>query len=276
MGADLYEQNAQVRDRFDQARDILGIDLPNIMFNGSEEDLKQTKITQPAIYLHSIALFEHVSLTADAFAGHSLGEFTALVASGALSFEDGLRIVAARGAAMQAAGEAQEGTMAAIIGLANEQVEELCVQASKIAMVVPANFNATGQVVISGTPAGVSKAIELAKAAGCRLAKELPVSGAFHSDLMNAALDGLMQALDKANFSDAKHPVYANVNAEPATKAEQLRQNVIEQLTQPVRWTQSLLKMQEDGFDTFVEVGPGKVLQGLVKRTLKGVTIEGY
>lgn len=277
MAKDLYQESEKAKHLLDSTSDILGYDLLKIMFEGDENELKQTRITQPAIFVHSIARLQSVDdIQAQAVAGHSLGEFSALVAAGALSFEEGLQLVSARGEAMQKAGDKHAGSMAAIIGLDDDLVRDLCHEASKIDMVVPANFNATGQVVVSGTENGVDALVNLAKDAGCRMAKKLPVSGAFHSPLMADALIDLKAALDKVVFKDAQIPVYANVNAKAWIKAEDLRNNVIEQLQNPVLWTQTLNRLQVDGFTDFVEVGPGKVLQGLTKRTLKGVTIKGY
>lgn len=276
MAKDWYESNAHAKSMMDKANELLGYKLTEIMFDGDAETLKQTKYTQPAIFLHSIIRFSILNETADAVAGHSLGEFTALVAANALSFEDGLSIVSERGQAMQDSGLANEGSMAAIIGMSDEEVVAICEEAAKIAMVVPANFNANGQIVISGTVAGVEKAIDLAKEKGCRMAKQLPVSGAFHSPLMADALPRLKTALDKATFKTATCNVYANFTALPTKDADLLKQNVIDQLQNPVLWTQTLQNMQNDGVQDFIEIGPGNVLQGLIKRTLKDVTFSGY
>lgn len=276
MAKDWYASNNQAKKLMDSANELLGYSLTDIMFEGDAEILKQTKYTQPAIFLHSIVRFMLLNETADVVAGHSLGEFSALVAANAISFEDGLHIVSERGQAMQDSGNANEGAMAAIIGMTNNDVIDLCSEAAKTAMVVPANFNANGQIVISGTVEGVEKALELAKEQGCRMAKLLPVSGAFHSPLMADALPRLKSALEKATFNNATCNVYSNFTAKPSKDASTLKQNVIDQLQNPVLWTQSLQNMQADGVTDFVEIGPGNVLQGLVKRTLKDVTFSGY
>jgi len=276
MAKDWYESNDQAKNIMERANELLGYKLTDIMFEGDAEILKQTRYTQPAIFLHAVVRYILLNETPDAVAGHSLGEFSALVAAKALSFEDALSIVSERGQAMQDSGLANEGAMAAIIGMPDEKVIAICEQAAQEAMVVPANFNANGQIVISGTVKGVEKAIELAKEQGCRMAKLLPVSGAFHSPLMADALPRLTAALDKATFSDASCNVYANYTAKPTKEAAELKQNVIDQLQNPVLWTQTLQNMQKDGIQDFVEIGPGNVLQGLVKRTLKGVTFSGY
>lgn len=276
MAKDWYDTNSQAKDMMDKANELLGYSLTDIMFEGDVETLKQTKYTQPAIFLHSVVRFVLLNESPDAVAGHSLGEFSALVAAKALSFEDALRIVSERGQAMQESGLANEGSMAAIIGMTDDQVISLCEEASKEAMVVPANFNANGQIVISGTIPGVEKAMELAKEQGCRMAKQLPVSGAFHSPLMADALPRLKNALDNATFSEATCNLYSNFTAKPTREAALLKQNVIDQLQNPVLWTQSLHQMQTDGITDFIEIGPGNVLQGLVKRTLKDVTFSGY
>ncbi len=267
MGKDLYEEYAPARELFEQANEILGYRLSDVMFEGSAEELKQTKITQPAIFLHSIvkARLAGDAFQPDAVAGHSLGEFTALVAAGALSFEDGLQLVQKRALAMQKACEATESTMAAIVGLDDKTIEEVC--ASIEETVVPANYNCPGQLVISGTVKGVELAVEKLKEAGAKKAIILQVGGAFHSPLMQPAKEELQAAIEATPFNPPCCPVYQNVNARPETDPEAIRRNLVEQLTAPVRWTQTLLRMMEDGVQEFVEVGGnGKVLRGFVLR----------
>jgi len=278
MGQSHYEDNEKFASYVDRANEVLGFDLKQIMFEGPEEKLKQTEFTQPAIFLHSIALFNTLDATPDMVAGHSLGEFSALVACGAIAFEDALKIVRRRGELMQKAGENNPGTMAAVIGMDDEVVERICKQATQEVgkEVIAANFNCPGQVVISGDEEAIDKAVALLKQEGCRLAKKLPVSGAFHSSLMQPAYDGLKESLEKLDISKPNCPIYSNYTAEPTTDPEEIRSNVLHQLLNPVRWTQTLQNMHENGADTFVEVGPGKVLQGLVKRTLDDVEINGY
>lgn len=279
MGKDLYENNAHVKKRFDQANEILGIDLKEILFSGPDEVLKQTEFTQPAIFLHSIALAETLSdLSPKMTAGHSLGEFTALCYAGVISFEDALMVVRKRGQLMQEAGIKNPGAMAAVIGIDDEKVIEICAQASSKTtfVVIPANFNSPGQIVISGHDEAVDEALVMLKDAGCKIAKKLPVSGAFHSPLMESALKGLKEALNKAQFHTAKFPVYSNFTANPSVDSDVLKHNVTEQLLSPVKWTQIMQQMASDGATEFVEVGPGKVLQGLVKRTISNVEIKGY
>jgi [acyl-carrier-protein] S-malonyltransferase len=278
MGKSHYEENDSFRKMFERANELLGYSLTDIMFEGPQEKLTQTKFTQPAIFLHSIALFNQLDVKPDMVAGHSLGEFTALAAAEVLTFEQALDLVALRGKLMQEAGKQYPGTMAAIIGMEDQVVDEICSNATDIIQkpVVAANYNSPGQLVISGDVDAVKKAVELAKEKGCRMAKMLPVSGAFHSPLMEPATNAFRQKVEDIDFSEAKYPVYSNVTALPVTEPEQLKENVIKQLTNPVRWTASLEKMQENGAGQFIEVGPGKVLQGLVKRTLNNVTIEGY
>lgn len=276
MGKDLYEQVPEARQQFDQADSLLGFSLSKICFEGPEEELKQTKNTQPAIFLHSmvaVSLYrgEHAAMAA----GHSLGEYSALVYAGALTFEDGLRLVRLRGELMQQAGIEQPGTMAAVVGLEPNAVDEVCGIASQSGIVQAANFNSPGQIVISGSVAGVRKAMELAKERGSKLVKELPVSGAFHSPLMEFAGNGLRSALQKTSFKDAAIPVYANVTARPVQKAEEIRRLLYEQLTKPVRWEESVTNMALAGAATFVEIGPGKVLQGLIKRIRSDVATRG-
>lgn len=278
MAKNLFETNDNFAGRFKEADDILGYSLTDIMFNGPEDLLKQTVHTQPAIFLHSVALFDTLNESKDMTAGHSLGEFSALVASGALRFEEALKLVALRGKLMQQAGSENEGSMAAIIGMQDEVVDEICREAENIVQkpVVPANYNCPGQLVISGDPEAVDKAIELAKEKGCRLAKKLPVSGAFHSPLMKPALEGLKSKLEEVQIVEAKVPVYSNYTALPTTDPDTIRENLVNQLMNPVQWTQTMQNMFAHGARSFVEIGPGKVLQGLVKRTLKDVEINGY
>jgi [acyl-carrier-protein] S-malonyltransferase len=276
MGKDFSEVNADSRSLFAQADEILGFSLSKICFEGPEDELKQTRNTQPAIYLHSLVVFNALRKTADMVAGHSLGEYSSLVAAGAMTFEDGLRLVRLRGELMQRAGEEQKGTMAAVVGLMPDAVEEVCKEASAVGIVQPANFNSPGQIVISGSVEGVRKGMELAKARGAKLVKELVVSGAFHSPLMASARDGLKKKLDETNIVDASIPVYANVTAEPVTKANDIRDLLFRQLTSPVRWEESVIHMVRDGAEAFVEVGPGKVLQGLVKRIAANAQTSGY
>jgi [acyl-carrier-protein] S-malonyltransferase len=267
MGKDLYEQSAIAREKFNQSDSILGISLSKICFEGPEDELRQTKNTQPAIFLHSIILTE-LSDHSDAAmaAGHSLGEYSALVMSGALTFEDGLKLVRLRGELMQRAGEIEHGTMAAVVGLNPDTIAGICLDASSSGIVQCANFNSPGQIVISGSVTGVQKAMELAKKNGAKLVKELVVSGAFHSPLMEHAREGLKSALEKVNFRKANIPVYANVSAKPVQNPDDIRKLLAEQLTSPVRWEESVQNMIRDGATSFVEIGPGKVLQGLIKR----------
>lgn len=278
MGKAHYDENDDFASYVDQANEVLGFDLKKIMFEGPEEKLKQTEFTQPAIFLHSIALFNTLDAQPDMVAGHSLGEFSALVACGAVAFEDALKIVRRRGELMQQAGDENPGTMAAVIGMDDDVVEEVCNEATEEIgkEVIAANYNCPGQLVISGDVDAVKKAVELLKERGCRLAKLLPVSGAFHSSLMQSAYDGLKESLETLDIAKPDCPIYSNYTAEPTTDPEEIRSNVLNQLLNPVRWTQTLQHMHENGADSFVEVGPGKVLQGLVKRTLDDVEIEGY
>lgn len=278
MGKELYDSNPEVAEYFDQANEILDIDLKEIMFNGPEEKLKQTEFTQPAIFLHSVALYKTLDAKPDMVAGHSLGEFSALVACGAVSFKDALKIVRRRGQLMQQAGTQNPGTMAAVIGMDDEAVEKVCSDASKETgkEVIAANYNCPGQLVISGYQEAVEKAVELAKGNGARMAMLLPVSGAFHSSLMQPAYDGLKDQLEQLEIKTPDCPIYSNYTAEPTTDPEEIRSNLLNQLLNPVRWTQTLNNMSSNGANSFVEVGPGKVLQGLVKRTLKGAEISGH
>jgi [acyl-carrier-protein] S-malonyltransferase len=278
MGKDLYDGNAEARVLFEKADEVLGFSLSTICFDGPEEELKQTKNTQPAIFLHSTVLFHLIkSKQFDMTAGHSLGEYSALVAAGALTFEDGLKLVRLRGELMQQAGIEHPGTMAALVGLDATSVSEWCVEASAVGIVQAANFNSPGQIVVSGSSAGVHKVMDIAKAHGAKVVKELSVSGAFHSPLMESARAGLQAALDRVEIRDAAVPVYANVTAGPMYFAKDIRNLLVQQLTSPVRWEESVECMITDGASVFVEIGPGKVLQGLVKRingAVKAIGIE--
>ena len=266
MGKELYEQSAEAKALFEQANEILGFRITDIMFNGTEDDLKETKVTQPAIFLHSVILAKVLgtSFKPDMVAGHSLGEFSALVAAGALSFEDGLRLVAARANAMQKACELQPSTMAAILGLDDTVVEEICAKVDDV--VVPANYNCPGQLVISGSITGIDKACELLTEAGAKRALKLNVGGAFHSPLMESARAELQSAIENTAINSPICPIYQNIDAKPYTDAESIKKNLIAQLTGAVRWTQIVQHMLQDGATSFTEVGPGNVLQGLVKK----------
>ena len=277
MGKELYENNAQARRMFDRADEILGFSITDIMFNGTAEDLKQTKVTQPAIFLHSVALsLCNKDFKPDMVAGHSLGEFSALTAAGALDFEEGLKLVAIRANAMQKACEKVPGSMAAIIALADEKIEEICAQVTAEGDVcVAANFNCPGQVVISGSMEGIEKACELMKAAGAKRALPLKVGGAFHSPLMNPAKVELEAAINATEFHTPKCPVYQNVDAKPYTDPAQIKANLVAQLTASVRWTQTVQNMIADGADEFTECGPGAVLQGLIKKIDKNANAHG-
>lgn len=272
MGKDLYENSERAKALFDKANEILGFSITDIMFEGSAEELKQTKVTQPAVFLHSVILAEVLGVEPQAVAGHSLGEFSALVVAGALSFEDGLRLVAKRAMAMQKCCEAQPGAMAAILALEDEVVEQICDQTEGV--VVAANYNCPGQLVISGASESVDAACEKLKAAGARRALRLPVGGAFHSPLMEAAREELEQAIAEVEFHTPKCPIYQNVDAKPQSDPEQIKQNLIAQLTAPVRWTQIMREMVADGVDSFVELGPGVVLQGMIKKLGAQVEVE--
>ncbi len=270
MGKDLYEAFPEAKELFDKADDILGFSIKTLCFDGPEEQLKQTRYTQPAIFTHSIAadvIIKKSGIHPDATAGHSLGEYSALVSAGALKFEDGLRLVKIRGELMQVSGERNPGAMAAIIGTTPEVVAAACKEASDAGIVQPANFNSPGQIVISGSVPAVHRAMELAKANGARIVKELIVSGAFHSPLMGDALEGLVDALKSVEIKPAQVPVYSNVEAIPATDPDKIRELLQAQLLSPVLWETILRNMIADGYDTFYETGPGKVLQGLLKRT---------
>lgn len=273
MGKDLYENFAQAKEMFEKANDILGFRITDLMFGGTDEDLKQTKVTQPAIFLHSVILAKSLSdFNPDMTAGHSLGEFSALVAANAMAFEDGLKLVAARANAMQKACEAQPSTMAAVLGLDDAAVEQICSEVDGI--VVPANYNCPGQLVISGTIDAVNEACEKLKAAGARRALVLQVGGAFHSPLMEPARVELEEAIKNTNFATPICPVYQNVDAKPYTNPEEIKANLIAQLTSPVRWTQTAQNMIADGATSFIELGPGTVLQGLVKKINKDIAAE--
>jgi len=274
MGKDLYEKSEHARELFEKANEILGFRITDLMFEGTEEDLKQTKVTQPAIFLHSVILASALgeSFKPEMAAGHSLGEFSALVACGALSFEDGLRLVAARANAMQKACEIQPSTMAAILGLDDFTVEDICHRISDV--VVPANYNCPGQLVISGTIAGVDKACEEMTAAGAKRALKLNVGGAFHSPLMEAAKIELEHAIVHTEIKEPICPIYQNIDAKPYTDSTLIKHNLIAQLTGPVRWTQTVKHMLEDGATSFTEVGPGSVLQGLVKKVDRHLPTE--
>ena len=276
MGKDLYENNPVAKEMFDKANEILGFNITDLMFNGTDEDLRQTKVTQPAIFLHSVILAKTMGddFNPDMVAGHSLGEFSALVAAGALSFEDGLRLVSARAQAMQKACEKTPSTMAAVLALPDAKVEELCASVTE-GVVVPANYNCPGQIVISGSIEGVDAACAKMLEAGAKRALKLKVGGAFHSPLMEPARAELADAIAHTDFHAPKCPVYQNVNAEPQTDPKTIKKNLIAQLTAPVRWTQTIQNMIAAGADTFVEVGPGVVLQGLVKKISSEVATSG-
>lgn len=276
MGKDLYEKYPVAREMFEKANEVLGFRITDLMFSGTDEDLRQTKVTQPAIFLHSVILAKVMgeNFKPDMVAGHSLGEFSALVAAGALSFEDGLVLVSRRATAMQKACEAQPSTMAAILGIDDAKVEEICKSIDGV--VVPANYNSPGQLVISGTVEAIDKACEAIKAAGAKRALKLQVGGAFHSPLMEPAREELAEAIKKAPFATPVCPVYQNVDAKPYTNPEQIRTNLILQLTSPVRWTQTAKNMVADGAKHFTELGPGNVLQGLVKKASPDITAESF
>ena len=275
MGKDLYDNNAEARELFEKANEILGFRITDLMFNGTDEDLRQTKVTQPAIFLHSVLLAKSLGadFKPDMVAGHSLGEFSALVAAGALSFEDGLRLVAQRANAMQKACEMTESTMAAVLALPDEKVEEIC--AGIDGVVVCANYNCPGQLVISGEVLAVDAACEALKAAGAKRALRLKVGGAFHSPCMEPARADLAKAIEEVEIHEPICPVFQNVDALPHTDPIEIKANLIAQLTAPVRWTQSVRNMVADGATEFVELGPGKVLQGLVSKIQPGVTVSG-
>ena len=278
MGKNLYDNNPKAKELFEKANDILGYRITDIMFDGTDDELKQTKVTQPAVFLHSV--IKAISL-GDEFkpsmvAGHSLGEFSALVAAGALNFEDGLRLVYARAMAMQKACEAAPSTMAAIVGLPDDKIEEICAEVSKEgSVVVPANYNCPGQLVISGNVEAINEACEKLKAAGAKRALPLKVGGAFHSPLMQPAKDELQAAIEKTEFSAPQCPVYQNVDGKPHTDPADIKANLIAQLTSSVRWTSCVQNMIADGADDFTECGPGKALQGMIGRIDKNVAVNG-
>ncbi|MCF0190172.1 MAG: ACP S-malonyltransferase [Marinilabiliaceae bacterium] len=275
MGKDLYEGNAEAKALFDKANEILGFKITDIMFAGTDEELKQTKVTQPAIFLHSVILAKTMgaSFKPDMVAGHSLGEFSALVAAGAMTFEDGLKLVSQRAQAMQKACEIEPSTMAAIIGLEDAVVEEVCKEIKEV--VVPANYNCPGQLVISGSIAGIDEACAKLTEKGAKRALKLSVSGAFHSPFMEPARAQLASAIEATKFSKPSCPVYQNVVAKAVTDPEEIKKNLVAQLTASVRWTQTVNQMIADGVDSFTEVGPGAVLQGLIKKTNRTVETSG-
>lgn len=278
MGKDLYDNNDKAKELFEKANEILGFRITDIMFAGTDAELTQTKVTQPAVFLHSVinALCLGEDFAPSMVAGHSLGEFSALVAAGALSFEDGLKLVYARATAMQKACEAAPGTMAAVIGLPDETIENVCKECSTPGnIVVPANYNCPGQLVISGNVDAINKACEKLKAAGAKRALPLKVGGAFHSPLMQPAKEELQKAIEATEFSTPKCPVYQNVDGKPHTDAAEIKANLIAQLTSSVRWTSSVQNMIADGADDFTECGPGKALQGMIGRIDKNVTAHG-
>ena len=278
MGKDLYDNNEKAKELFEKANEILGFRITDIMFSGTDAELTQTKVTQPAVFLHSVisALCLGDEFAPSMVAGHSLGEFSALVAAGALSFEDGLKLVYARATAMQKACEAAPGTMAAVIGLPDEKIEGVCKECSTPGnIVVPANYNCPGQLVISGNVDAINQACEKLKAAGAKRALPLKVGGAFHSPLMQPAKEELQKAIEATEFSAPKCPVYQNVDGKPHTDASEIKANLIAQLTSSVRWTSSVQNMIADGADDFTECGPGKALQGMIGRIDKNVAAHG-
>lgn len=272
MGKELYEKSAEARQMFELANEILGFRITDIMFEGTAEELKQTDVTQPAVFLHSVILAEVLGVEPKAVAGHSLGEFSALVVAGALSFEDGLNLVAKRARAMQKACEMEQGTMAAVLGLPDSAIEDICNRIEGV--VVAANYNCPGQLVISGSVEAVNNACSKLKEAGARRALILPVGGAFHSPLMEPAREELEKAIATTEFHMPKCPVYQNVDALPHTNPMEIKQNIIAQLTAPVRWTQIVENMTADGFKSYLELGPGTVLQGLIRKISTDATVE--
>jgi len=275
MGKDLAQHEAAAADVFDRANEILGFDLRRICFEGPLEELKQTWITQPAIFVHSVAVLTVINTRPEMAAGHSLGEYTALYCAGALEFEDALTLVKRRGELMYEAGKRNPGTMAAIIGMSQEAVEEICRDASHVGVVQPASFNSPGQIVISGSVEGVHRAMEFARERGARLVKELVVSGAFHSPLMSYAVEHFGLELKRTAVTEAEIPVYANVTAAPVRSASEIRKLLLDQLTQPVLWERSIRAMAADGAVRMVEIGPGKVLQGLAVRIDRAIDVSG-
>ncbi len=273
MGKELYNNSPKAKELFEKANEILGFRITDLMFDGTDEDLKQTKVTQPAIFLHSVILADSLKETPDMVAGHSLGEFSALVAAKALSFEDGLRLVHARALAMQKACEANPSTMAAVLNLEDEKVEEICRSVDEV--VVPANYNCPGQIVISGSNKGIEIACQKLTEAGAKRVLPLNVGGAFHSPLMEPARQELAAAINQTRFSVPICPIYQNVDAKPYTDPEKIQQNLIAQLTASVRWTQIMKNMIADGATSFLEIGPGKVLQGLIKKVDREMETDG-
>ncbi|WP_422362367.1 ACP S-malonyltransferase [Reichenbachiella sp.] len=274
MGKDLYENSSKAKTLFDSANQILGFDITKVMFEGTADELKETKVTQPAVFIHSVvSALINDDFKPDMVAGHSLGEFSALVANGTLTFEDGLKLVSQRAQAMQKACELNPSTMAAILGLEDAKVEEICASIDDV--VVAANYNCPGQLVISGSNAGIELACEKMKEAGAKRALPLPVGGAFHSPLMEPAREQLAAAIEATTFSEPICPVYQNVDAKAHSNVEEIKANLIAQLTAPVRWTQSVQQMVADGATNFVECGPGKVLQGLVKKIHREAEVSG-
>ena len=273
MGKDLYENSEEAKAMFEQANEILGFSITDIMFEGTKEELTQTKVTQPAVFLHSVILAKTTpDFKPDMVAGHSLGEFSALVAAGALSFEDGLKLVSQRATAMQKACEMNPSTMAAILGLEDEVVEKVCKEIDEV--VVPANYNCPGQLVISGSNKGIEIACEKLKEAGAKRALPLAVGGAFHSPLMEPAREELAAAIKATNFTSPSCPVYQNVDAKPYTDPEKIKENLIAQLTASVRWTQTVQNMMADGAERFIETGPGKALRGMIKKIDRKVEVD--
>lgn len=273
MGKELYDSRKDIKDLMESANEILGFDILSVMFKGTEEELKKTSVTQPSIFIHSVAAVKAINaLGAEMVAGHSLGEFSALVANGVLSFEDGLKLVAERAAAMQDACNINPSSMAAILGLEDQKVEEICAQIDGV--VVPANYNCPGQLVISGETSAVEEACAKLKEAGAKRALLLPVNGAFHSPMMQPAQDRLATAIENTKFGKATMPIYQNISTTAVTDSEEIKKNLIAQLTGPVKWTQSVQNMIKDGAGMFIEVGPGKTLQGLIKKIDSEVTVS--
>lgn len=273
MGKDLYESSAVAKEMFEKANEILGFRITDLMFDGTDEDLRQTKVTQPAVFLHSVILAKVLDIKPDMTAGHSLGEFSALVAAGALSFEDGLKLVSKRAMAMQKACELQPSTMAAVLGLADETVENICSTIEGV--VVPANYNCPGQLVISGSVEAIDEAVTKMEEAGAKRAIKLAVGGAFHSPLMEPARQELAAAIESTPFSTPICPIYQNVSTLAEKNPETIKANLVKQLTSPVKWTQCVRSMIKDGATSFTEVGPGSVLQGLIKKIAKADSVEG-
>jgi len=273
MGRDLYENSPRAKELFDKANNILGFDITNIMFEGTDDELKQTKVTQPAVFLHSVILADSLEDTPDMVAGHSLGEFSALVASKALGFEDALRLVYARALAMQKACEENPSTMAAVIGLSDEKVKEICDEIDEV--VAPANYNCPGQVVISGSMEGIELACNKLKEANAKRVIPLKVGGAFHSPLMESARQSLAKAINDIEFSKPQCPIYQNVDARPHTDPHEIKENLISQLTSPVKWSNIMQNMMSDDCESFTEVGPGRVLQGMLRKASREIEVNG-